>query len=127
MKKRISLFLIAVLLIGILATTATAAHQKADPSRGYSTITFVSNGGTTVAPITAPAGTPISEPQAPKKAGATFVGWYREPTLTYSFLFNVMPAYDVTLYARWNYGIVLPPVPVTPGGGGGIWLPPIPW
>ena len=59
------------------------------------TITFDTNGGSAVAPITQDYGTAINAPAAPTKTGYTFMGW--EPELP-----AIMPAEDMTITAKWS-------------------------
>jgi len=64
-------------------------------------ISFVSNGGTDVEPITQDFNTELSTPADPIKVGYTFIGWYRDIHLTTLYQFTTMPPEDVTLYAKW--------------------------
>ena len=66
------------------------------------TITFNSNGGSPISPITAPAGQSISQPQNPVKADYAFIGWYTDTGLNTVYNFTVMPEEDITLYAKWD-------------------------
>ena len=59
------------------------------------TITFDTNGGSAVAPITQDYGTTIKAPAAPTKTGYTFMGW--NPALP-----AAMPAGDMTIKAQWS-------------------------
>ncbi len=68
------------------------------------TISFQSNGGTSVNPITQDYGTSVSAPTPPTKTGYTFMGWYSETNLVLPFTFALMPAQSITLYARWLNG-----------------------
>lgn len=70
----------------------------------YSTITFYSNGGTSVPSITDAYGALISEPVAPTKVGHTFLGWYTDNnTFINKQTFPLyMPDGDLKLYAKWE-------------------------
>ena len=74
------------------------------------TITFDSNGGTAVEPITQAYGTDVTAPAAPEKAGYDFAGWYENEDCTGSrYSFTTMPAESITLHAKWtehNYTVV---------------------
>ena len=59
------------------------------------TITFDTNGGSEIAPITQDYGTAIVSPADPTREGYTFIGWDTEIPTT-------MPAENMTLKARWK-------------------------
>ena len=59
------------------------------------TITFDTNGGSEIAPITQDYGTNITAPADPTREGYTFIGWDMEIPTT-------MPAENITLKARWK-------------------------
>mgnify|MGYP004498771875 CR=1 FL=1 len=59
------------------------------------TITFDTNGGSEIAPITQDYGTNITAPAAPTREGYTFIGWDMEIPTT-------MPAENITLKAKWK-------------------------
>ena len=67
------------------------------------TITFNSNGGTSVAPKDINAGEKLTEPTpAPTKEGFTFDGWYEDSTFSKKFDFNTPITNSMTLYAKWT-------------------------
>ncbi len=71
---------------------------------GDATITFETNGGSTVAPITQTIHSAVIPPSAPEKEGYTFIGWYMLADFLQNgpaFVWSVMPAKNVTLYAKW--------------------------
>ncbi len=59
------------------------------------TITFDTNGGSEIAPITQDYGTEITAPDKPTRKGYTFKGWDKEIPET-------MPAENITITARWK-------------------------
>ena len=59
------------------------------------TITFDTNGGSDIAPITQAYGTEITAPDNPTRKGYTFKGWDKEIPET-------MPAENITITARWK-------------------------
>ncbi len=59
------------------------------------TITFDTNGGSEIAPITQDYGTAITAPANPTREGYTFIGWDKAIPAT-------MPAENITLKAKWK-------------------------
>lgn len=91
------------------------------------TVTFISNGGTVVAPQTVEIGGMANEPTAPTKTGYTFGGWYTTSELTTIFNFGTVLTENVTVYAKWTInsynitfytdgGSYISPASVTYGG-----------
>ncbi|MBO7583516.1 MAG: InlB B-repeat-containing protein [Treponema sp.] len=75
------------------------------------TVTFDSNGGSSVSSQTAATGTSIQKPADPVKPVSktkysrydnyAFEGWYSDPELTKGYNFNSAVTDDTTLYAKW--------------------------
>ena len=81
------------------------------------TITFESNGGSAVAPMSALEGATISPPSNPTRSGYTFVGWYLDASLTTPYTFTTMPGNHLTLYAKWDPVILQSTITFETNGG----------
>ena len=83
------------------------------------TLTFDTNGGSAIAPITQDYGTAITAPADPTKTGYTFAGW--TPAIP-----STMPAENMTVTAQWRYngggssGYSYYTIKATAGAGGSI-------
>ena len=66
------------------------------------TVTFDSNGGSSVAKQTVASGKTASKPADPTKEGYTFGGWYTDKELTEAYDFGTAVKKSITLYAKWN-------------------------
>lgn len=101
MKKAIYAALLA------LMTTSSFSLASCGANKGTYTITFNSQGGSAVEPIIAKAGSEITAPVEPTKNGFEFLGWFESndggTTLAANeFVITIMPAKNLTLYAKWN-------------------------
>ena len=65
------------------------------------TITFYTNGGPEVAPISGYPEDPITWPEM-KRVGYVFDEWHVYKTLDVKYPLDVFPEYDITLYAKWT-------------------------
>ncbi|MBU1143737.1 MAG: InlB B-repeat-containing protein, partial [Firmicutes bacterium] len=66
------------------------------------TITFNSNFGNLIDPITQNYDTTVEAPINPIRQGYVFAGWYSNSILTNPYLFDKMTATNITLYAKWS-------------------------
>ena len=66
------------------------------------TVTFDSNEGSSVDPVTQDSGTTIAATPTTTKTGSTFAGWYSDSTLTSAVSFPYTITTEVTLYAKWT-------------------------
>ncbi len=66
------------------------------------TVTFVSNGGTSVSKQTVAYGTRVSKPVDPTLNGSEFVGWYSNELLVEVYDFDSPVTSDLVLYAKWK-------------------------
>lgn len=66
------------------------------------TISFDSNGGSSVASVNVKDGSTLTQPANPTRYGFNFVGWYCNPELTDPYNFSTPVPYSFTLYAKWE-------------------------
>ena len=76
------------------------------------TVTYESNGGSTVPSQTVKYNEAANKPAAPTKSGYTFAGWYTEEKLTNKYDFATPVTGNITLYAKWTRNYT--PRPYTP-------------
>lgn len=90
----------------ILEMSADVASVKADISLMKelitATVTYNSNGGSSVSPETVTFGHTATEPEDPTKDGYVFDGWYVDAELTTIFDFSEAITANITLYAKWT-------------------------
>ena len=89
-------------LVDSLNTYIGTIYFKWIRSSGESfTVTFDTNGGSPVEPLTVFEGSLVSEPTVPTREGYTFTGWYTDEGLTEKYNFNNPVTSNLTLYAGW--------------------------
>lgn len=66
------------------------------------TVTFDSNGGSTVTPQSIERGHTATKPKNPTKTDYIFKGWYKDSDLTEVFDFETPITEEITLYAKWK-------------------------
>ena len=85
------------------AVTGDVTYYAAfSPTLRSYTITFNSNGGSTVSSQTVDYDTTAAEPDAPAKTGHSFACWCIDSGLTSAYDFSTPVADDITLYAKWT-------------------------
>ena len=109
-----------VVEIGTKTYTLTIPRNSGTGGEATSyTLTFDTNGGSAIAPITQDYGTAITAPADPTKIGYTFAGW--TPAIP-----TTMPAENLTVTAQWRYnggrssGYSYYTIKATAGTGGSI-------
>ena len=109
-----------VVKIGTKTYTLTILRNSGTGGGATSyTLTFDTNGGSAIAPITQDYGTAITAPADPTKTGYTFAGWTPAIPAT-------MPAENMTIKAQWRYngggssGYSYYTIKATAGTGGSI-------
>lgn len=92
--------------VGTMLTTTTAlstatwyASWQGTPAH---TVTFVTDGGSTVAPVSVADGATLTLPPDPAKSGSVFAGWYTAAAGGAGWSAATPITAPTTLYARWT-------------------------
>lgn len=91
MKKKV--FAALIVLLALVLVFAACKKEV--------TVTFDTDGGSSVASVTLTEGETVSKPSDPTKAGHTFGGWYADKACTQAFDFSKPIEGNVTVYAKW--------------------------
>ena len=67
----------------------------------YYTVTFNTNGGSTIGSVKVQENTTVAEPDVPTRDGYEFLGWYSDSACTNVYDFNFAITKNTTLYAKW--------------------------
>lgn len=94
MSWRLMLLALLLLILLILLVALVLGKKK---------VTFDSRGGTRLEPVYVKKGKMVEMPMCPVKPGALFMGWFRDPSCTRPWNFEIDKVEkSMTLYARWN-------------------------
>ncbi|WP_459187010.1 InlB B-repeat-containing protein [Parabacteroides sp. APC149_11_2_Y6] len=87
----------------IVNQNLTLYARWSKPGEKVYTVTFESNGGTTIEPVPVVEEEKVIKPSNPTKEGYSFLGWYVDPECTEAwFFYKDVVKEDLTLYARWS-------------------------
>ena len=86
------------------ATYSAKPITKDDISYKHFTVTFESNGGSSVVSQLVADGANAFKPEEPMRERYTFGGWYIDPECTKPFSFATPITSDITIYAKWVKG-----------------------
>ena len=107
-NRRGKFFRIAVIVfaVAILATVTIviACCTSKPPAESKVTITFETNGGEDLSPVTVKTGEKYLLP-TPKKTERVFSDWYEDKDFAKICGESVTPTKDMTVYARWSVTI----------------------
>ena len=97
--RRLSFSVISILL-ALLVLSCMVACKQEQPLASY-TVTFDTQGGSEIAPVTVEEGSKVSKPADPTREGYYFGGWYKDASYKNKFKFTAAITADTTAYARW--------------------------
>ena len=103
-KKRI-LFVLAILTMALVLSCAFVACDKAgtpDAQKKEITISFDTQGGSKITPITIRSGESLTLPKTPTKEGFVFDGWYLDSNCIEAYDDSYVVSKNITLYAKWR-------------------------
>ena len=91
-------FITSLLLVALLISCLTLISCGDDGTKTY-TVTFATQGGSTVSSQTVKEGEKAVRPKDPTKEGYAFVGWYLDGS---EYDFNTPVVSDIRLVAEWK-------------------------
>lgn len=98
--KRLSFTVISILL-AILVLSCMVACKQEQPAPTTFVVTFDTQGGSEIKPVTVAEGGKVSKPADPTRKGYYFGGWYKDASYKNKFKFTTAITESVTAYARW--------------------------
>ena len=115
MKSKKFVLAALALLAAITMVLLPLAGCKNDsvPETPKYTVSFNTDGGSTVASQTVESGQKAKEPAEPELKGSWFLGWYSDEGLAKKFDFNTPITTATTVYAKWSYKLHTKPTTLT--------------
>ena len=114
-KRRI--FGMFIFLVGVFTIFTVCEEPVSHSKTPTYTVTFNSNGGSAVSPVTVESGKTIAKPADPTKNNFAFAGWFTDNNTfanAWDFTNNKVTA-GVTLYAKWETAFTVKFVTNIPG------------
>lgn len=94
MKQKILVFLTAAFLVALCLSFAACGKSY--------TVTFFTDGGSTVASQQVKEGETAEKPETdPVREGYAFAGWYKDPSTEEKYSFDTPVTENITIYAKW--------------------------
>ncbi|MCD7782596.1 MAG: InlB B-repeat-containing protein, partial [Firmicutes bacterium] len=90
-----------------MATSDYSSTSGGTTTNTTYTVTFNSNGGSSVSSQTVKSGSTATEPTSPTRSGYTFDGWYTSSSGGSKYSFSTAVTSDLTLYAHWTANTVV--------------------
>jgi len=90
-----------VAMVVFIGFAVVSCDNDTIPTETTHTVTFSTNGGSSILPVQVTQGWTAPRPANPTREGYVFVGWYTTPGLTVRFDFDTPITSAITLHARW--------------------------
>ncbi len=84
-----------------LTTSVVVTLENQEGVTKY-TVTFNTNGGSAIDPVTVAENGKVTKPADPTKEGFQFAGWFTDEACTNAYDFDTPVTQDMTLYAKWT-------------------------
>ena len=72
MKRYLSLLLVALMMFTVLFVSISCSQQESNQDSGKYTVTFDTQGGSTIAPVSVNPGNKVKQPADPTRSGFVF-------------------------------------------------------
>ena len=102
-SKKFVLAGLVLLAITMVLLPLSGCKNDSVPETPKYTVSFNTDGGSTVASQTVESGQKAKEPAEPELEGSWFLGWYSDESLAKKFDFNTPITTATTVYAKWSY------------------------
>lgn len=99
MKKYLNVLLIALFMCTVLFVTISCSQGQTQATKV--TVTFDTQGGSKLNPVSANPGTVVTAPSNPTKNNYVFMGWFDDKEGTKEHDFTAKVDADITIYAVW--------------------------
>ena len=112
-SKKFVLAGLVLLAITMVLLPLSGCKNDSVPETPKYTVSFNTDGGSTVASQTVESGQKAKEPAEPELEGSWFLGWYSDEGLAKKFDFNTQITTATTVYAKWSYKLHTKPTTLT--------------
>ena len=102
--NRVSSRVLIVLLTLLMVFSIVACKEEVQPQATTFVVTFDTDEGSAIAPVTVAEGGKVKQPEDPTKEGLIFGGWWTKTNkgnFKSKYVFSKQVTSDLTLYARW--------------------------
>ena len=101
MKKYLGILLIALFMCTVLIVAVSCNQEEQQPKETTYTVTFDTQGGSTIEPVTVKPKKAVARPTDPTRTNYVFFGWYKEAACKNVYNFKNAVNSSFTLYAKW--------------------------